>query len=306
MGVYDLFSKRQKRLRGEIPDVYSYDEIPNALRTQLFQLFLDGFGNARDSGVMRVFEQVHKMLCREYGMFALTSDRLATDHHHVLQYLLDTEDVERALDVVELLLFVVDTAVRDGRHETFHPEVSPDDVISEANTRFKEHGVGYEYDSGKIIRVDSQKMHSEVVRPALKLLSDEKYAGADQEFRLAHEHYRHSNYKECLNECLKAFESTMKSICDQFGWQYETRDTAKTLIGICISNKLFPSFMQSHIGNLRAILESGVPTIRNKLGGHGQGATVTTVTAETAKFALYQTASVILFFADAEKELKGL
>ena len=31
----DIFSKRQKRLRGEMPDVYQYDTLPGGLRTQV-------------------------------------------------------------------------------------------------------------------------------------------------------------------------------------------------------------------------------------------------------------------------------
>lgn len=44
------------------------------------------------------------------------------------------------------------------------------------------------------------------------VLSDKRYKGASQEFLAANEHYRHGRYKECLNDCLKAFESTMKII----------------------------------------------------------------------------------------------
>lgn len=34
MTVIDLFSKRQKRLRGEVPDVYVYDILPGTFRNQ--------------------------------------------------------------------------------------------------------------------------------------------------------------------------------------------------------------------------------------------------------------------------------
>jgi hypothetical protein len=91
----------------------------------------------------------------------------------------------------------------------------------------------------------------------------------------------------------------MKTICDLKGWPYNAGDTAKALIDTCMAKGLFPTFMQSHVGNLRAVLESGVPTVRNKLGGHGQGALVTTVSESTARFALHLTAANILFFAEA-------
>src|ERR1019366_1526163 len=85
-----------------------------------------------------------------------------------------------------------------------------DSAVTELNARFREHGIGYQYESGEIIRVDSQLIHSEVVKPALTLLTAPEYEGANAEFLKAFEHYRKGDTKECLNECLKAFESTMK------------------------------------------------------------------------------------------------
>src|SRR5262249_21084556 len=38
MARVDLFSKRQKRKRGEVPEVYVYDQVPKGLRVQIVQL----------------------------------------------------------------------------------------------------------------------------------------------------------------------------------------------------------------------------------------------------------------------------
>jgi hypothetical protein len=86
------------------------------------------------------------------------------------------------------------------------------------------------------------------------------------------EHYRKGDTKECLNECLKAFESTMKVICAKRKWPFKPTDAAKELIDVCLKHDLIPPLIQSHIGGVRAALESGIPTIRNRLSGHGQGA----------------------------------
>jgi hypothetical protein len=32
MSILDIFSKRQKKLRGDVPDVYTYDSIPEPLK----------------------------------------------------------------------------------------------------------------------------------------------------------------------------------------------------------------------------------------------------------------------------------
>jgi hypothetical protein len=72
----------------------------------------------------------------------------------------------------------------------------------------------------------------EAVKPALELLSDERFAGANAEFLEAHEHYRHGRHAECMNECLKAFESTLKIICKKQKWPFKDTDTAKALIDV--------------------------------------------------------------------------
>jgi len=38
MAILELFSKRQKKLRGEVPDVYQYTDIPNPLRVQIIHI----------------------------------------------------------------------------------------------------------------------------------------------------------------------------------------------------------------------------------------------------------------------------
>ena len=184
-------------------------------------------------------------------------------------------------------------------------KLSPDDAIAELNGRFQEHGVGYQFESGKIIHVDSKFVHAEIVKPVLQVLRDNKmYKGANEEFLSAHEHYRHRRYKECLNDCLKSFESVMKSMCDKHEWSYSKTDTAKRLIDVCFTNNLIPAFMQSQITSLRALLESGVPTVRNKLSGHGQGTAPTMVTQAFASYALHLTATNILFLTQQEEDVR--
>ncbi len=43
--MVELFSKRQKRLRGETPEVYSYDELPKELRIQTIKAWDKVFGS---------------------------------------------------------------------------------------------------------------------------------------------------------------------------------------------------------------------------------------------------------------------
>ena len=307
MPVTDIFSKRQKRLRGEVPDVYQYDEIPDELRVQVIHILEDAFGRpskgsfghfAYPAGGEEAYAFLHETLCRAYGVFTLHQH--AKSHYEaVMNFLLQTEETEEAIDVIQLSFQLIDRRL----DRPVYLNISPDDAVEELNHRFREHGVGYQYESGQIIRVDSQYLHSEAVKPALTMLSDSMYQGANAEFLSAHEHYRAKRYKECLNDCLKAFESCLKAICDKRGWTYGAGDTANRLVDITFKNKLIPNFMQSHFSALRKTLTAGVPALRNELGGHGQGAREISVPEHIATYALHLTASNILFIVQANEKL---
>lgn len=305
MAIFDLFSKRQKRARGEMPDVYIYDQLPNPLKVQIVHIVRDALGEDHYGShhVQEAYKLINDVLCREYGLFELTKypNSLAES---VFNHFLGNSEVEKALDFVELAFRIIDRVVRESLYQyNTDTKIEPDDAIQELNNRFKEHGIGFQYQSGELIRVDSQFMHAEAVKPALTLLREKIYRGANEEFLKAHEHYRHGRHKECLNEALKSFESVMKAICTKHKWTFTQTDTAKPLIDICLKNGLIPQYLQSQFTSLRSVLESGVPTVRNKLGGHGQGSDITNVPEAMARYALNLTASNILFLIEHEKDI---
>jgi hypothetical protein len=217
---------------------------------------------------------------------------------------LHQDDHEKCLDAIELSFVSIDNATRDWDYLR-HRDASElaDAAIAELNGRFLEHGVGYQYDSGEIIRVDSELLHQEAVKPTLALLRAPEYAGAQAEFLTAHEHYRHGRHKEALTECLKSLESAMKAICAKRNWPHDPNATASPLIQVLLDKELIPAFWNQHFSALRATLEAGVPTARNRLGGHGQGTQVVEVPAHLVAYVLHQTASAIVFQAEAERTL---
>lgn len=312
MAIYELFSKRQKKIRGEVLDTYVYDYLPPTLRTQIVHIWFDTLGRQEDwwtGEVRHTYKAIVDALCREYGLFRLPSARNYGDREYINElcnFFLNEDKAENNLDVIELTFQVIDTSTRRYQYLNKPQEIafrSADTAVNELNTRFKEHGVGYQFADGEIIRVDSELIHSEVVKPALRLLSNKQFAGAQDEFLKAHEHYRHGNSKEALNECLKALESFMKSICSKRGWTYAENATAKTLIQICFDNELVPSFWQQNLSSLRSLLESSVPTGRNKLGGHGQGISTTEVPNHLVGYMLHMTASTLVFLGESDSAL---
>ena len=302
MAISDLFSKRQKRLRSELPDVYRYD-LPQELKNQIIHIW-SGFIRSMpiQDYAEDLFGKVKHTLCMEYGVFELFPGSPNTIME-VCSWFSREEDTEKCLDGIEIVFNTCLTAV-DNDYVFGNLGVPLMLGIDECNARFQEHAVGYHFQNGQFVRIDSEFMHKESVVPALTLLNDKKFRGADQEFRSAHEHFRAKRYKECLNDCLKSFESVMKSICDQRQWPYQPSDTAKKLIAICKDHGLFPVFMDNHLNGLVLSLESGVPTARNKLGGHGQGTQPIRVSTEFATYILHLTAANIVFLVCSARAMK--
>ncbi len=311
MAIYDLFSKRQKRIRGEITDVYVYDNIPQKFRVQFNQIINDIIGQCSNFIEMKhynyipdIYDNIYRDICeilrKEYGEFKLANNVISYKDE-IFEHFHKTPFSDHCLDVIELFCGAIKYTVGE---KSLTLREKANNAISDINARFRESGIGYQYENKEIIRVDSQFIHSEVVKPTLSLLSaNGEYNGVIDEFLAAHEHYRLDNFKECLNECLKSFESIMKAIHDKRSWQYNKNDTASKLINSCLEHELIPSYLQGQFTSLKTMLESGIPTIRNKNSGHGQGTDVTTVPRELVSYMLHLTATNLLFLAQSEQSL---
>lgn len=301
MAIFKLFSARQKEARGEVADVFTYDKLPDALKVQIVHLLNDavGYDSANYGQHHYCFKFIQDTICREHALFKLVPYS-KNPQEDVLRYFLDLKSTELALDIVEIAFTAV-MITKDNWHfkENSRPKIEPDAAVEELNQRFRQHTVGYQYTSAQIVRVDTELIHVEAVKPALLFLQGKELNGANQEFLKAHEHYRHGRYHEALVDALKSFESTLKCICTNKGWGFQPTDTAKKLLDIVFEKGLLPSFMQSEFSALRGLLESGVPVVRNKLGSHGQGVERVSVPAYWARYALNTTASNIVLLVEA-------
>lgn len=306
MAIFDLFSKRQKKLRGEVPDVYQYTEIPQDFKVQVVHIIRDTIGedfNNEYSEATTIYTHIHKILCKEYGVFTLKQHAVSS-FSAVYDYFLSEKNYEKCLDIIEISFKIIDNYVKDNSWKFKNNPQKAEDAIEELNIRFKDTGLGYQFESGQLIRIDSQFLHAEVIKPVLQVLGSKKeYQGANNEFLAAHEHYRHQRYKECLNDCLKSFESLMKAIHTKNSWSFNSTDTAKKLINSCLSHNLVPDYLQNQFSSIRILLESGIPTIRNKEGGHGQGCEISEVPEYLASYTLHLTASNLLFLVKCEEQL---
>ena len=133
---------------------------------------------------LSAYKFIVETLCREYGLFLLPGTQQAPRGRYYLkelvEFLLNERDTERFLDAVQLSFQAIDRFTRgwDYLHRQNASEVA-DAAISELNERFREHGVGYQFENDELMRVDSQFLHADVVKPALALLRESGYRGAE-------------------------------------------------------------------------------------------------------------------------------
>ena len=151
--VLYLFSKRQKLTHCESPDVYQYTKFEKTLRVQIIHIIRDAFGEG--SYAKQAYKIVIKLLCREYGVLELLPDYKKRDSEkHLLDFFLQEQNIDKALDVVELCFKIINTQRRSN-------ELDSDEAIAELNARFKENGFGFRFEAGVIIKINSEYMYNE-------------------------------------------------------------------------------------------------------------------------------------------------
>jgi hypothetical protein len=318
--------RRNKEKKDTGAGVYQYEELPQEFRTQVVHIWasaigvfdkqysrrgwVSGWRADLEPDVNRRWREICAATTRELGVFTLVERGGDDPFEQCAEYLLGA-DTKGALFIIEVTFRYIERELSGDMffahliaNQTGQqiPAVHP--VVEELNRRFEQHGIGYQFVGGKLIRKDSGYVHKEAVEPAFRLLHDEQFSGAADEFLRAHERFKEGRYKEAIAEALKAFESTMKTICDLRRWPYSDRDTARGLIKIMLDNELIPSSLQNQFTSLQGLLESGLPTVRNKTSGHGQGKTPVNVPEYFAAYALNLAAANILFLVAAYKSSK--
>lgn len=314
MKIENIFSRRNKT-EATITE-YDIQYFPQKLKIQILHIITELFENQRGfdgrNFEYNTMRDIIKTLNHEYGIIIQNED-------HLVKIFQETNDIYFIYDFIEMFFskaesLKVVTPKKSKKEEQIGNEIVKllyfntnafiDEVIHELNLRLKENGVGFRYESGKILRISDEYSYSEIILPTLRLINKKMYEGANNEFSIACEHYKYGRNKECLNECLKSLESTMKCICVKRKWKYDVKkDTSSKLIEICFEHKLIPDYLQSQFSSLKNLLSSGMPTIRNRESGHGQGKKIKTVDDYIAGYALNLTATNILLLVNSEHAL---
>jgi hypothetical protein len=313
--ILDTFTKRKRRAeRSRQEDVYRYDEVPAALRTQVLYMWRDALGLYRDMQRFdfsdpppsnKRWENIRDAIARERGVLSLSgkNDNPFDQCAHQLM----NGNADDALEIIEATFRHIDIVMGEKdewRREREGLTQSADDAIAELNHRLKEHGVGYRYEGGMLVRIDSEVLHAETTVPALRLLREEGFEGPLEEFMHAHAHYRKREMKDANVDALNALESTLKTICDKRKWKRSATATASDLVRVVVKNGLIPAQLQSQFDHLIKAMERGLPPVRHNFGGHGQGAESKKVADHLAAYSLHLMAANIVLLLEAHRAFR--
>ena len=308
MAITNLFSKRTQPK----PNTLVYDDIPSAARLAC-----------------------HRILGHALSTFARTVDEILISEHPMPSFgtqpdtggantpwrgrvaffferCLVNGTFPEAMDAIEAGAMVVNRDVRWLWDRTApssrRRQASPDDALAELNHRLAEYGVGYLFskEQGRLVRVDSTFMQTEVTQPAMVLLAEKEFRGAAEEFAEAHQHYRRMAVdpnagKDAVAWAVKAVESTAKVILNARRWEYDKNATVVPLLDALFTKGLVPAELQSFFGGLRSALTSGLPAIGNRQARHGQGAEPRPIEEHMVTLGMHLAAATIRFLVEAHK-----
>jgi len=292
MPIYKLYSKRVNPNTG----TYTYSDIPNKLRIQIQYIICDFIEKNKLGDRSEPFwGLIYEVLTREHGKPNLSWDCTAKYSSQVLNYLNEEKEIDKVLDIVEATF----KCISEYEHifKSIKPKdvkyYTPEEVVNDLNCRFKENGMGYKFESGKIIKIDNELLHANIAKQTPHDLTYHDYKTIDDELSKANEHFGLGNYRESIERCSNAFELALNLICKATGLN-STQSASKEIIQLLFDNGYIPAYLHAQLETLIRSSESIAYSIRDKRTEEKE-ATVIEVDIEIASYILNLTGSTIKF-----------
>lgn len=293
--IFNTFSKRNK--------IEEKIEINNKAKNRVIMLIIDtcnnkqkGHYSSRSFDMENFCAEISKIIMMRSGDFNVIK-KVTNDVNDVFNFLLNC-NADVFLDFLEDIF----------KTEEFH-KIDIDtkiQLIEDINYIFTIENVEYEITEYKeywiseknwsrlesvtypqIICKEDKFINSEIINPVMKVLMDDRFKNANNEFLEGLDHYKHKRYKESISSCCCALESVMKIICAINKWEYKEYAAGLLLIKTIIDKSQSPNWYEGVI--------SPALTIRNKLGPHGKGTSEVKATKLQAQLEINLVASQIIF-----------
>ena len=295
MILKDLFGQKEEIEKKSIIN----EKIPNSTRTKIFFLIIEygyhigHFGLSIDH--VSDLRDLRYQICKHKGIPNINNE--SSNEKSINKWLFECSVID-FLRTIEIFIYI------KKKYETSEDIQIRENAINEINDIFRIDRIGYEIVNGKIIKYDSEYLNDDVIKQTISLLDSSDFKGPLEEFEKALNHFLKKEYKDTIQEANNSFESTMKSILTKLDIKFDPqRDNASKLLQILYDNDVIYTHTQEFTDNLKKILQ-GLPTIRNKQSGHGQGLNPIEVYKSYAGLSLHLAGSFIVFLINRYDELK--
>lgn len=308
--MFELFSRRRARKEGAYPPPPGKREFSPRVRDALFYLLRDTFGEYDEAPSYitgpfagnALWERFHSTLLissDEYHAFSRRANWNALEN---IFHFFRAATAPALIDALDYGVFLVAHGASSlhrshskydlGRYGVTH---SPSETLARIDDMLRSEGTIYRIADDEIVVSTDDFTHNEAIVPALQALAEPGFENALQEFHAALKDLRHSDYADALSKANHAFESTMKVIASNMRWPFNENDTANRLVAVMLQHGLVPTMRESAFNGLRMLLESDVPTLRNRMpsAGHGAGTQNPNIPAPIASYAVVAAANNI-------------
>ena len=201
------------------------------------------------------------------------ADYVSQGHYYeAFKHVISNSDGEIIFDYIEISMAFLDIAERER-------------CRVKLNQIFDLHECPWRIADGEFFKLDADFMGERLAAGAHDALAANQFAGAAQEYAKARQAFGSGEVKDSVFYACKSFESVMKVMTN------ENHLNADQLIKAMSAQNYFddlPEEMRS--GFVQQVMKT-VPFLRNKLGGHGQGAAIVEVPAVYGELALQLTAT---------------
>ena len=150
---------------------------------------------------------------------------------------------------------------------------------------------------GYFLHLDSRFLEEHVLGRVHDLLASNSFEGALQEFVDARNDLVAGDNKSAVLNAAKAFESTLKTIVSQ------EDGNASSLIKELENTHFYDDLPDSITPGFGENVLMALPYIRNRFGGHGQGASVVEIPRSMSELSVHLAGTLILFLVKRHLEL---
>ncbi len=310
MALLDVFSKRDMVL----PEVFTED-ISQGLRNQLGWILKDTHDIVLKTN-RRIASVLYPQICMRwqerdlprqpsfnsndkdyFECFRGNIEANLSSHYKLLP-----------IDIIEKYIQWVPSCFQDlGPDSKKQLLCLLDRVIEDLNDVFKENGSCYRFENNQIIKITSTTTYENIIKPAIKLTYNEKFAVVNDYYMLAHEYYKKSDNEKCILECCRAAESTL---CILLNKQPIKKDSTSKQYGKLVdelcTNYDIPQYSKDHLnefsdfkGKLKKIIKTLTDSdIRGK-EAHGSETGPIKATYALVQYVMNLTGSNIIFLIES-------